>query len=183
MYTFSLLGVVLDDKIWIVGGEKPPLHLDHREMDKTNLDSLWNSDYLKNLIKHCNSSDTYFSSTEYIKLNQETVKGPDLPFRVARHAMVKVNETKVYIIGGDVNGFETKKTWSVDFSNGFVVEKGPDLNSARSGHSSAMMKIDGKTILVVVGGGAGGYADVELLDLSDPWPHWEIGTLIIDAFF
>ena len=62
-------------------------------------------------------------------------------------------------------------------NNGFVVERGPDLIEERTGHSGAMMKIDGKTILVVVGGlGLTGFIDTELLDLSEHWPRWKRGN-------
>ena len=131
-------------------------------------------------MEHGKDKDTYLKSSEYIRLNQATEKGPKLPFRVSNHAMVKLNETTVYIIGGcDVGGWPTCKTRIADFSNGFKVKKGPNLMAKRSNHSSAVMEIDGKPILVVVGGGHAGYlneeVDVELLDLSEPKPHWKEG--------
>ena len=104
--------------------------------------------------------------------NQETEKGPKLPFRISNHAMVKVDEATVYIIGGyEDEGWTTNKTWIADFSNGFKVKKGPKLKAPRSDHSCAVMEIDGKTILVVVGGSLAKSViykefDVELLDLD-----------------
>ena len=44
------------------------------------------------------------------------------------------------------------QTGNCNISDGFKINKGPSLITARSGHCSAMMKIGGKTILVVVGG-------------------------------
>ena len=158
--------VVLGNKIWIVGGKKPLLDLD--------------LDFWKKM-EHEDAKDTYLNSSEYIRLNQATEKGPKLPFRVSNHAMVKVNETTVYIIGGcEVGGWATNKTWIADFSNGFKVKKGPKLMAPRSDHSCAVMEIDGKTILVVVGGNLAKSViykefDVELLDLSEPKPRWKKG--------
>ena len=158
--------IVLGDKIWIVGGEKPPLHLDLQDFT-----------YLQKLIEHGRSTDTFLNSTEYIRLNQGTKNGPKLPFRVTGHAMTKVNETTVYIIGGwEIEQKTDSSTWIVDFSKGFKVTRGPELIAGRrSGHSSAIMKIDGKTIIVVVGGNHVGSDDVELLDLSEAKPCWKNG--------
>ena len=186
--------IVLGDKIWIVGGEKPPLHLDLQVMGKDKLklhvqdfmktQNVDNNPYLRGLIEHKNSRDTYLNSTEYIRLNQETEKGPKLPFRISSHAMVKVNETTVYIVGGkDEGGWETDETWIVDFSNEFKVKRGPELIRARFGHSCAIMKINGETILVVVGGDHVGNEDVELLDLSEPDPCWKTGRYNFEIFF
>ena len=176
---------MLGDKIWIVGGEKPELDLDLQAVKKTNLNmaDFFNPEknpIWKKHLEHMRSKYTYLNSTEYIRLNQETEKGPKLPFRISNHAMVKVDETTVYIMGGcDVGGWQTNETWIVDFSNGFKVKKGPELMAPRCDHSSAVMKIDGKTILVVVGGARAGMineeVDVELLDLSEPNPCWKEG--------
>ena len=68
--------VALDDqRLWIVGGD--------------------NSNENENI---------YLSSTEFIKLGQPSVKGPDLPFTIFGHAMIQYDEKSIYIIGGDQNG-------------------------------------------------------------------------------
>ena len=138
--------VVLGDKIWIVGGQKPLQNVDIKELKKLKKSgvALEHSDYFQGFVNHSKSEDTYFNSTEYIRLNQTTKKGPTLPFRISGHSMVKVNETTVYITGGGT-GDGTDQTWIVDFSNGFKIKEGPRLLTARSGHCSAMMKIRGKT--------------------------------------
>ena len=60
----------------------------------------------------------YLKSTEFIKLSQPSIKGPDLPFTI-------------YIIGGDQNGSFPSKTWIVEPTNEFEIKEGPTLNEAR----------------------------------------------------
>ena len=43
------------------------------------------------------------SSTEFIKLGQPSVSGPDLPFRICEHSMIQYDEKSIYIIGGFQN--------------------------------------------------------------------------------
>ena len=43
-------------------------------------------------------------TTEFIKLGQPSVKGPDLPFTIAGHSMIQYDEKSIYIIGGSQNG-------------------------------------------------------------------------------
>ena len=81
------------------------------------------------------------SATEFIKLGQPSVKGPDLPFTISCHSMIQYNEKSIYIIGGDQNdsGF-SNKTWIVDPTNGFKITEGPSLNKARNSHGCANLK-------------------------------------------
>ena len=105
------------------------------------------------------------SSTEFIKLGQPSVKGPDLPFRIYGHSMIQYDEKSIYIIGGRQNGTISNKTWIVDPTNGFKIKEGPSLNNRRYYHGCAKMTLNGKTILVVAGGFDSGAMDsVEILD-------------------
>ena len=49
--------------------------------------------------------------------------------------MVQYDSSKVYLIGGyqsDWDNSETsKKTWIIDPTNGFVINRGPELNEER----------------------------------------------------
>ena len=115
--------------------------------------------------------DSFLSSTEFIKLGQPSVKGPDLPFAIRSHSLIQYDEKSVYIIGGvqdsDVPCSETciyvhatcnpgrnisNKTWIVDTTNEFQITEGPSLNEAREKHGCAKMTLNGRTILVVAGG-------------------------------
>ena len=107
-------------------------------------------------------------STEFIKLGQPSVKGPDLPFTISDHSMIQYDEKSIYIIGGWQNESISRKTWIVDPTNGLKIKEGPSLNKARSSHGCAKMTINGRTVLVVAGGYTSGYLDsVEILDPSE----------------
>ena len=108
------------------------------------------------------------SSTEFIKLGQPSIKGPNLPFRISGHSMIQYDEKSIYIIGGRQNGF-SNMTWIVDPTNEFRITEGPSFNQGRYGHGCAKMTVNGRTILVVAGGyGYDGVLDsVEILDPSE----------------
>merc|ERR1711993_40132 len=92
--------------------------------------------------------------------------GPDLPFTIKKHSMVRIDSSTVLIIGGFQNGSNSNKVWEVDLSNNFTIKEGPCLNVPRNGHSCAKMNLNGKVIIVVAGGNDGKSCldSVELLD-------------------
>ena len=78
------------------------------------------------------------NSTEFLSFfgqqqQQNSKKGPDLPFNIERHGMVIYNENSIYIIGGYQDGTLSGKSWIVDLSKGgFKLKEGPTLNIPRS---------------------------------------------------
>ena len=104
-----------------------------------------------------------------------------MPIGLCNHAMVKINATTSFLVGG-WDGFDyIKKSW---FYDGKWID-GPDLETGRYLHSVGILR-DTATLrvyLVVVGGGYG-YTydayhlnDVEILDVKqNKW--WEIGKLL-----
>ena len=138
----GIASVALDQStLWIVGG--------------------WNGRIVNNAIH---------SSTEFIKLGQPSVKGPDLPFRIYGHSMIQYDEKSIYIIGGRQNhSIWSNGTRIVDPTNQFRITESPSLNRGRKLHGCAKMTINGRTILVVAGGsGNSGILDsVEILDPSE----------------
>ena len=108
------------------------------------------------------------SSTEFIKIGQPSIKGPDLPFTICNHSMIQYDEKSIYIIGGDQNnssfGYGSSNTWIANPTNGFQITRGPCLNEKRKGHGCAKMTINGRTILVV----AGGYKPMDSVEILDP---------------
>ena len=65
------------------------------------------------------------NSTEFIDSAKHSVsKGPDLPFTIHCHCMIKYSETEIYIIGGRQNGKISNKTWIVDPRNDFHITEG-----------------------------------------------------------
>ena len=142
------------------------------------------------------------STTQFITYGEPSVEGPELPFKIFGHTMVKVNKT-VYIIGGFSNPDPTLKAWAqtcnkswvFDLTN-FDIKPGPSLNEGRSEHSSSTMKINGKLFIVVAGGRiANDYGpdynhhgrhgrkyqlnSVELLDTEYPHKGWIMGDYLI----
>ena len=131
-----------------------------------------------------NPDTTHIAFTEFIKLDKPPKVGPQLTFSVAAHTMVKC-ENFFLIIGGiqsvDVSslGDVSNRTWIITYD--MEIKEGPFLNTARAFHSSALMEVDGKTCVVVVGG-RGGKADnysklmsVEILNI-DSNEGWKYGN-------
>ena len=109
------------------------------------------------------------SSTEFIKMDQPSVNGPDLPFGILNHSMIYYDEKSIYIIGGRQNGSDfSNKTWIVDPTNGFKIKEGPSLNNGREFHGCAKMTMNGRTILVVAGGWGNGYETLDSVEILDP---------------
>ena len=117
------------------------------------------------------NGNRFLRSTEFIKLGQPSVKGPDLnvdsgnnfPLQISGHSMIQYDEKSIYIIGGNQNRSRSNKTWIVDPTNRFQIKEGPSLNKGRYGHGCAKVNFNGRTILVVAGG-FGAKNSVEILD-------------------
>ena len=99
-----------------------------------------------------NNGNNDLRSTEFIKLDQPSAKGPDLPFTIRCYSMIQYDEQSIYIIGGYQNYSCSRNTWIVDPTKGFQIKEGPSLNKKRYNHGCAKMTFDGRTILVVAGG-------------------------------
>ena len=52
-------------------------------------------------------------TTEFVKLDQPPLQGPNLPFLIHSHSMVQIDSNTVYIIGGNQDGLNSRKTWIV----------------------------------------------------------------------
>ena len=61
----------------------------------------------------------------------DSIEGPNLPFTLAYHGMVKVSENAVYIIGGRQNDEISKDVWIVDPTDDYSIIKGPSLKTSR----------------------------------------------------
>ena len=126
------------------------------------------------------------NSTEFIKVGHPPIKGPYLPFSIKNHCMVQINESTIFIIGGYVNKQRnesslnkevSKKTWIIDSTKDFQVREGPSLNVFRSGHACSKFEIDGKYVVIVVGGyvSSNWLESVEILDMSSSLV-WNFGN-------
>ena len=92
--------------------------------------------------------------------------------------MIEVDSRTVYIIGGLQNGSlssPSNKIWTIDFmsdnfSNDWI--EGSSLNEPRYRHACGKMTLNGKIILVVVGGknkDSVELLDTSLLDIEQKW--------------
>ena len=140
--------VLEDEKIWILGGSS--------------------SKY----------SDSTLSSSEYIFSDGRNEDGPPMPIALQVHAMVKINETTSFLVGGihNLDYFYSKRTW---YYNGNWIE-GPDLELGRYSHSLGIIR-DSVTLHehVVASGGMGNgeyLNNVEILDVQEN--KWESGNLL-----
>ena len=61
----------------------------------------------------------------------DSIEGPDLPFAICQHGMVKIKENAIYIIGGRQNDNISSDVWIVDPTNNYTVTKGPSLKTSR----------------------------------------------------
>ena len=123
-------------------------------------------------------SDTgyVFSSTEYIFADGRNEEGPPMPIVLWGHAMVKINDTTSFLVGGLRIQDLSEKTW---YYNGKWLD-GPDLKTARWGHSVGIIRdsVTDQVYLIA----AGGYLintslkDVEILSVTGT--AWETGKLL-----
>ena len=115
------------------------------------------------------------SSTEYIFSDGRTEDGPPMPIAICEHAMVKINDTTSFLVGGNIEGVSSQKSWFYDKK--WI--NGPDLKKGRYGHSVGIVR-DPVTdhVYVVAAGGSDGFFtnDVEILDVQEN--KWEPGNLL-----
>ena len=115
--------------VWIVGG-------------KTRNNTRW--------------KDTHLETTEIIiKSSNDPLKhiqGPNLPFTISHHAMIKYDDHRIFIIGGDQDGVITNQTWIVDQLDDFKITRGPSMIEKRSGFSCGSIILNGKYVILVAGG-------------------------------
>ena len=126
-----------------------------------NGDTIW--------IAGGNIGEEALQSTEYLYLDSHnlcSVQGPDLPFPIDGHSMIQISPSCIYVIGGFIKGWPSKKTWMIDPTDHFFMREGPSLLENRLCYSCAKMVLDGRVVIVVAGGI--GKDSIELLDpLSD----------------
>ena len=143
--------IVLDDQtMWILGG----------------LSWIFDEQYMY-------SVSTSLSSTEYIFSDGRNEEGPPMPMALYGHAMVKINETTSFLVGGYIWGF-SKNSW---FYDGEWID-GPDLEKGRYYHSVGIVRDPAtyQDYLVVAGGYDGTYLnDVKIMHVDAT--TWETGKL------
>ena len=121
------------------------------------------------------------NTTEFIEQDFSSNQGPELPFSIKDHGMIRFHENFVLIFGGIQNGCRSNKSWIVDPVNGFEIEPGPTLNSIRHQHSYGKFVLNGK-LYVIAAGGRNENDEVldstEILDCTLTNCKWIIGKSI-----
>ncbi len=121
--------------------------------------------------------------TNYVTL-EEVAKGPPLPYSLATHCMIKVNDSLVLITGGlERDKKSTKKSNSLFWFRveESVFEQGPPMIEKRFNHACGYLKTEQpeSTLALVVGGGnrRRGFATIstELLDMQNLTNSWLSG--------
>jgi hypothetical protein len=118
-------------------------------------------------------------STEFVQLTG-TTPGPDLPLKVVYHCLVSLNDTTVFLIGGQLSDETGSKTLKATFffnTDHKTWTDGPSLITGRTAPSCALFKSPqhGHTDTVIVTGGIGGnpLASTEFLKLGSN--NWQSG--------
>ena len=163
---FSLFGGLLQNHPFIgglVNGPETPLQncIIIKQPKKTTYPLLEPRNYASSIV--LNQKTLWLtggigkSSTEFVSVDEPTIKGPNFPFNIYGHAMVQIDQKTIYVIGGHHNHKDQKKTWivdpnNVDESDQLILQKGPKMKHRRVYHCSSKMKLGEKVILVTVGG-------------------------------
>ena len=114
------------------------------------------------------------SSTEYIFSDGRVEEGPSMPIPLTDHAMVKINKTTSFLVGG-VDGMNTYFNYKSWFYDGNWIE-GPDVQSYRDQASVGIVR-DSVTdqVYIVL---AGGFKKSDVNILSVTGSAWETGNLL-----
>ena len=122
----------------------------------------------------------YFDSTEFVTPGRMSEYGPSLPLHTKGHCLVRVNESTIVMIGGELSETQTF-FYTFDGSesdNGWTV--GPTLLTSHAFHSCAVMTKSPKHSgpVVVISGGWDVNNRTEFLDLGTASPEWIQGNII-----
>ena len=90
-------------------------------------------------------------STDFIKFNQASEPGPDLPMKFLEHCMVKINENLVVLIGG-IDNQNQAQSLIVEVSKNFSMSQGPSLIQGRYDFSCGLFELNGNPAVIVAGG-------------------------------
>ena len=119
------------------------------------------------------------STTEILFDTLETKPGPSLPHAVKNHCHVKLNQSNVFLIGGQISGPEqyTKKTFTYSWNMKKWTPQA-NLNEERGAHACGLFK---GNIVIASGGYFGPYKtrnSVEILKLNEAVWTWTMGPAL-----
>ena len=124
------------------------------------------------------------NTSEFITY-EKSETGPELPFALAHHCMIKLNNGSIFIIaGGFTNGSISNQVWIVDPLNDFKIVPGHSMKHNRKHFACAEAIDKNGTVFIIVAGGEGIDEEgstyrrsVEILNLSSSH-GWMLGKLI-----
>jgi len=130
------------------------------------------------------TNQVLLGTSEVLTTNGWEVVHPDLPVMLDAHCMVLLNETTIFVIGG--NNLETRysnETYFLDSVTG-VWSAGPRLNIGRHDHSCGRIRIESGSLeksVIVVGGFEGNFSSsVEVLNVKTL--TWEFGPELKNSY-
>ena len=86
---------------------KEPLDIGNPSNNKINMiqNRFWASSVVFNestlwIVGGLDKNDTALSTTEFISVDRGSTLGPELPFSIRGHCMIKLSDNTIYVIGG-----------------------------------------------------------------------------------
>ena len=92
----------------------------------------------------------YPTTSGFIRINNQSTFGPQLPLNFGRHCSTKVNDNLVVLTGGVFNN--RTQNLQVYTSDNFAMVSGPDLMTKRYGHACGTFVYHDKIHIIVAGG-------------------------------
>jgi hypothetical protein len=128
------------------------------------------------------NSNGYLQTSEFVSIGQAAVKGPDLPYVVSDHCLVRVNSSTALLCGGENNDQRFNECHYMDLED-HSWSQGPSMMTKRSAHSCGIFTSaahQGRNIVIAAGGlNDHDYFDsVEFLDLTTN--TWNEGKIYLD---
>jgi hypothetical protein len=132
------------------------------------------------------NSNGYLQTSEFISIGQPAVKGPDLPYEVQLHCLVRVNSSMALLCGGE-NGDYLNECHYIDLED-HSWSQGPSMITRRRSHSCGIFKSSahqGKDVVIVAGGYAMGLGwwplVIDSVEFLDPTTNtWTEGKTCLD---
>jgi hypothetical protein len=123
-------------------------------------------------------------TSEFVSFGQPSVKGPDLPYSVQRHCLVRVNSSTALLCGG-YNDQYLNECHYMDLED-HSWSQGPSMMTKRRSHSCGIFKSaahQGRNMVIAAGGynSAGGYNYLDSVEFLDPTSNtWNEGKIYLD---
>jgi hypothetical protein len=117
-------------------------------------------------------------TSEFVSIGQPAVKGPDLPYAVYRHCLVRVNSSTALLCGGYSNGQYLNECHYMDLKD-HSWSQGPSMITSRYHHSCGIFKSaahQGRNVVIAAGGKSS-----DSVEILDPTTNtWNEGKIDLD---